>query len=84
MIITNAIVTAYCSGVICANGHRPVEGVTIAAPRNIPLGTIVYVDSHKYIVQDRTNKKFDGRCDIYMIDKKQCIKFGKQNKNIKL
>ena len=78
----NAIVTAYCAGIICANGHKPIEGVTIAAPRNIPFGTVVVIDDHKYIVQDRTNKRFNGRWDIYMKSREQCIKFGKQNKNI--
>lgn len=50
--ITNAVITAYCACRICcgphatglaANGRPPQEGVTVAAPRWVPLGTVVTI-----------------------------------------
>jgi 3D (Asp-Asp-Asp) domain-containing protein len=82
MILTNAIITAYCVGTICANGRAPVAGLTVAAPRSIPLGTRVQIEGHWYRVDDRTNKRFDGRWDIYMTSKAKCLQYGKQYHNV--
>lgn len=77
-MITNciiAIVTAYTyTGNSCANTHYPIINKTIAAPRSIPLGSIVIVGTNIFIVEDRTNKKYDGRFDIFMGSKKECLK----------
>jgi len=92
MIITNAIVTAYCCCTLCcgkqaagiaANGKAPVEGVTVAGPRNIPLGTQIHIEGIGYrVVTDRTAKRFDGRFDIYFRDHDDAKKFGKQKLKI--
>ena len=70
--ILTAVVTAYV-----ATGHNvawnhpyphcPVVGLTIAIPRRFPLGSVVEIDGKKYIGEDRTNKKFDGRFDIFVV-----------------
>lgn len=84
--IVLAIVTAYTSThtAICANGHHPSCNYTIAAPRNIPLGTHIRVEgfTNDFVVEDRTNIRFNGRFDIYMSSKKDCIKWGKQKRKI--
>jgi 3D (Asp-Asp-Asp) domain-containing protein len=87
-IITNAIVTAYCCCSLCcgpkaagiaANGKPPVEGLTIAGPRSIPLGTRVYIETIGWrTVTDRTAKRFDGRFDIYFRNHADAVKFGKR------
>lgn len=82
MVLSNAIVTAYCYGVLTANGHRPVEGVTIAAPRCVPFNTLVCIDQHWYRVDDRTHRRYDGRWDIYMRSRWRALRWGIQRHNI--
>ncbi len=77
-------VTAYCDGTVTAAGTRPRAGITIAGPRRIPLGTWVEIGGHRYRVEDRTHKRFDGRWDIYMTDRQEALKFGKQELKVKV
>lgn len=78
-----AIVTAYiATGHPCADGHMPVAGVTIAAPRNIPLGSHVVVNGHEYLVEDRTAKRFDGRFDIFMARKTDALNWGRRKLSV--
>ncbi len=88
MIITNVIVTAYCCCKICcgpgaagitASGVKPVQGVTVAASRNLPLGTRIIIKGHSYIVQDRLAKKYDSRVDIFMTNHQAARVWGKQS-----
>ena len=81
------ILTAYCACVLCcgpnakgitASGLRPVQGVTVAGPRHIALGTKVNINGHNYILQDRTARRFDGRWDIYFTNHAEALRFGKQ------
>lgn len=83
-----AVITAYCSCAPCcgkanqstASGIKPQQGITVAAPRSIPLGTRVFIQSIGYrVVQDRTALKYDGRWDIYFKSHRKAKKFGKQN-----
>ena len=83
-----ATITAYCHCATCcgksgqptASGKMPVEGRTIAAPRAIPLGTKVIVNGRRYIVEDRTAIRYDGRWDVFMTTHKKAKKFGKKEK----
>lgn len=92
-MITNLIVTAYCQCVICcgpnahgitADGHKPVQGVTVAASRSIPFGTHIVIDKHIYTVQDRLAKRYDNRVDIYFNNHKDALRFGKQKKQVEI
>lgn len=87
MIITNAIITAYCACQLCcgtnasglaANGKPPIQGVTIAASRKIPLGTPVLIGTNRFIVQDRLAKRFDSRFDIFFNNHAEAKRFGKK------
>ena len=95
----NAIATAYCACVLCcgptapnptASGKWPVEGVTIAAPRSVKLGTRVRVTvpgssfNHVYTVQDRTAKRFDGRWDIFFNSHQTALKWGKKQVRVEV
>ena len=76
MRITNAIITAYCLCHACcgsswtenASGSKPVAGVSIAAPRWVPFGTIVDIHLasgvYRRKVDDRTARRWDGRWDV--------------------
>ena len=91
-ILTNVTLTAYClctavccpkaSKGLCANGQPPIQGITIAASRSIPLGTHVLINGHEYIVQDRLARRYDKRMDIYFNSHKDALRFGKQTNNV--
>lgn len=55
---------------------------TIAASRNIPLGTHIHIAglSDDFIVEDRTAKRFDGRIDIFMSNKQTTLKWANRKK----
>ena len=77
--IITAIVTAYVwTGHPCSDGHYPVVGRTISVPRIIPLGSTIVINGHKYLAEDHTAKKYDGRFDIYMDSRTEAINWGKQ------
>ena len=89
--LTNITLTGFCqckkccgpkAKGICADGHRPVQGITIAASRSIPLGTKVLINGHTYTVQDRLARRFDKRIDIYFNSHKDALHFGKQTNNV--
>lgn len=80
-----AVCTAYCACTKCcgphaagitASGKTPVQGITIAASRSIPLGTRVEINRHVYIVEDRLAKKFDNRFDIYFSRHEDAKRYG--------
>jgi 3D (Asp-Asp-Asp) domain-containing protein len=80
------IVTAYCpcrecvglySGGPTASGVMPKAGVTIAAPRWIPFGTILDIRGiGRRIVQDRLALRYDNRIDIFMRSHREAKRFG--------
>ena len=78
--IITAVVTAYLwTGHPCSDGHYPVVGKTIAVPRAVPLGSTVIIEGRKYLAEDHTAKKYDGRFDIYMgNDRTKALNWGKQ------
>jgi len=103
--VTNAIVTFYCACTICcgpgnpaarrtASGTRPVVGQTIAAPRQIPFGSVVQLRevwssvnqhsrrNHVLIVEDRTARRYEGRWDIFVRTHAEARKLGKQRLTI--
>lgn len=83
--IITATLTAYCSCKLCcgqqakgvtASGARARQNITIAASRQIPLGTRAIVNGHEYIVQDRLAQRYDPRFDIYFTKHTDALKFG--------
>lgn len=90
-IVSNAIVTAYCACHLCcglsggttASGSLPREGVTVAGPRGVALGTAVFIPGvGRRSVQDRTTRRFDGRWDVYFKSHAKARAFGKRRLNI--
>lgn len=91
--MTNAIITAYCATcTICcgpnpsginAAGKAPIEGISIAGPRSVPLGTIVRVQipglmTNNFKVDDRTARRYDGRWDVFIASHQRAKVFGRQ------
>ena len=86
-----AIVTAFCCCDKCcgpdaigltASGRKPVEGITVAASRKIPLGTKIKLTvpgsftNRIFRVDDRLAKRYDDRVDIYMDDHRKALTWG--------
>ena len=92
-MLTNAIITAYCACTICcgpkatglaANGRPPVQGITVAGPRSLALGTRVRIDGHTYVVNDRTARRYDGRFDIYFKSHDAARRFGIRTNQVEI
>ena len=88
-----AIITAYCACRVCcgpdaagitANGKAPRQGVTVAASRRVPFGTVVWIRGvGRRVVQDRTAIRYDGRWDVYFDRHQDAVRFGKRKASIK-
>lgn len=95
LVVKKITCTAYCNNnngkpcIICngkwakynktADGHVPKAGITCAAPRNIPFGTILEIEGvGRRVVQDRTALRFGDRVDIFFPSHKEALKFGKK------
>lgn len=88
-VFTNMLCTAFCCCNICtkgagidATGQKPVEGITVAIPRQYPLGSTVIIEGHEYRGTDRYNKNLSPRIDIYFLLHSDAVKFGKQYKRV--
>lgn len=80
-----AVVTAYTyTGQKTASGTWPKEGRTVAGPRTVPFGTVVWIDGiGERIVEDRTNSRFEGRYDVFMESQADCLEWGIQERIIR-
>jgi len=74
-------ITAYCDKGIMASGLEVYDGA-IACPRNIPLKTKIEILNKTYTCEDRLNKRFPYRYDIWMEDCSDAIIWGKQELSI--
>ncbi len=85
----NILVTAYCACALCcgadasetASGRPPAVGITVAAPRSVPLGTWVTLEIPglgwlRRRVDDRTARRFDGRWDVFVHTHREAKLFG--------
>lgn len=69
---------------ITASGHVATQGITVACD-GLPLGTEVVIDGHTYIIQDRFGAGHGKhRMDIYMEQKADAFKFGRQVKIVEI
>ena len=65
---------------ITASGVPVQEGVTIAAPPDVPFGSKIYIPAlnRKYTVTDRGGAIRGDRLDLFMESRGRAIAFGKQ------
>lgn len=63
---------------ITASGTKAVEGRTIAADRNIPFGTRIYIPALHMtcIVEDRGSAIKGNKLDLFMESRSEALKFG--------
>ena len=77
-LVQSLIVTAYCpTGNPTASGVYPVEGRTVACD-HLPFGTMVRINGHVYIVEDRFGGGYTNKIDIFMESYEKAIRFGRQ------
>lgn len=76
-LVVIAIVSYYCACSRCtprpaqptASGARLERFVTVAAPRDVPFGTVVSIEGiGQRVVMDRTSPRFEGRWDVFVGD----------------
>lgn len=66
-----------------ASGTIPTEGRTIAADTSVlPFGTVVVIDGHEFIVEDRGGAIDGNRIDIFFESHEEALNWGKQIKTI--
>ena len=93
----SATITAFCLCAACcgedssttASRRTPVVGVTIAAPRAVPFGTMVEVrlpggQILRRRVDDRTHRRWDGRWDVLVRTHREAKEFGVQNGRVRI
>ena len=69
---------------ITACGQPAIQGVTVACD-GLPFGTEVVIDGHTYMVQDRFGGNYGkSKIDIYMDEKEDAFKFGRQVKIVEV
>lgn len=87
------LVTAYCHCALCngvsgnptASGVMPKPGITVAASRSIPFGTMVLIDGIGWRrVEDRLAVRYDSRIDVFMRTHREAKRFGSQWKKVKI
>ena len=60
-------------------------GIAVSRPLELlaPIGSIIIIDGIEYTVNDRMDKRWhDLRADIWMPDKDDAIRYGKQEKRV--
>ena len=60
-----------------ASGTIPIEGRTIACD-HLPFGTVVEINGHPYIVEDRFGAGYTNKFDIFMNSYHNAIQWGRQ------
>ena len=79
--------TAYCpcrkccgkwANGITASGTTAKAGHTIAAPKDIPFGTVLVIDGVSYTVEDRGGSIRNKKLDIFFNTHAEAKKFGKR------
>ncbi|KLU61451.1 cell wall-binding protein YocH precursor [Peptococcaceae bacterium CEB3] len=71
---------------ITASGAPVEEGVTIAAPPQIPFGTRIFIPAlgRTYTVTDRGGAIRGDHLDLYMNSRARAIKFGRRRLKVEI
>ena len=93
-VVKNFNTSAYCSCVKCCNktngitssGAKASSWYTLAAGKDYPIGTIIYIPYFKdkpnggwFVVQDRGGAISNSKLDVYMATHTQALQFGRKN-----
>lgn len=86
-------ITYYCACKKCcgkndgitASGNKAIEGRTIAADtRILPMGSVVVIDNHVYVVEDVGGAIKGNKIDIYVDSHEKALKKGVKFTNVYL
>ncbi len=70
---------------ITASGRKVQPGITVAASKNIPFGTLVFIPSLGWrIVEDRGGRIKGNRIDVCFATKKEALDWGLQEHEVYL
>ncbi len=69
---------------ITASGTRVKEGRTVAMSSRYALGTKICIDGHWYVNEDRGGYIVGDRVDVYVADKDEALRLGRQRKTVKI
>lgn len=76
-------VTAYCEGELTKSGTPVREGVVAVDPKEVRLGSMVYIWGMGWYKAEDVGGKVKGKViDIYMKDCQDAKKFGRQRLNV--
>lgn len=68
---------------VTASGDRPIPGQTVAAAKDIPFGTKVWIEGVGVrTVNDRGGAIKRGRLDLCMATRDEAMAFGRQNRKV--
>ena len=78
--------TAYAGDTITSTGTTPKWGTIAVDPTVIPYGTKVYIPKFDMVftAEDCGSAIKGKRIDIFMNSEAECVKFGRQNMEIKI
>jgi len=65
---------------ITASGTHATQGRTVASGKEFPFGSVLVIDGHEYVVEDRGVG--NGKLDIFMDDHQECLRNGIQYKDV--
>lgn len=83
-------ITAYCPCQKCsegwgrktASGKTAKANHTIAAPKNIPFGTILIIDGKEYVVEDRGGAIKGKKLDMFFDTHRETLNWGKKKMEV--
>jgi len=68
---------------VTASGDKPIPGQTVAAAKDIPFGTRVWIEGVGIrTVNDRGGAIKRGRLDLCMATKEEALQFGRQRRKV--
>jgi len=69
---------------ITASGTVAVEGRTVAMGAEYPLGTVIWMDGHRYVCEDRGGYIVGDRVDVYVEDTETALERGRSMKTVRV
>ena len=69
---------------ITASGAQATAGHTIAMDDGVPFGTVVEIEGHRYVVEDRFGGGYTNRIDIFMDTKAEAFQWGRRWLDVKI
>ena len=69
---------------ITASGTVAVEGRTVAMGSEYPLGTVIWIEGHRYVNEDRGGYIVGNRVDVFVGSRSVAMELGRTMKTVKV